>query len=249
MAISSKLLLQGTFRANQVSIRHTISSRLTDPALEKRIDNIWQAQQAKGKERGDTLWDAEAYRLNGCSIEGGKLVLEVAPIQYKVHAAMKELHSEPDISEAHLDRLLATDALIKTSDSKYILGQADKVAEQGVILLGGSCSKQRVTLTSASDLFNFVRKRIADLLAISGNDLGEPMLRGIVLNEHGGVSLVFYITTPLSSQTINERFLPNNGVSSLVFVEKEKLRDYLLSAEGYVKEVNRLIGRGGGVVG
>lgn len=211
------------------------------PYIEQKVEETWNKQQAKAKQQGYDLWDAEGYRLNGFSVNKDTLLLEIAEVSYRVHSAMKELYKDPEVHEANFDKLIAADALIKTSDGMYILAQVDKVAEQEVVLIGGSCTKKRLRLDTAQDLFHFLMQRVADVLSIPKSAIEPPMLKGIIQNELGYVNLIFFTQLSLSSKAVLERFTPNSGVRCLVFVKETEAKEYFGKAQGYIRELVKLV--------
>lgn len=241
MGLRSRLLLKDTFSSEQIDIVLAPSNRTTTPQFEQQIEDTWGRQLVKAQRRGDQLWDTEAYRLNNFSVQDGRLQLELATVAYRVHSALKELHSEPRISEKHADKLLVADALVRTNDGMYIVARVDKVSEQAVVLLGGSCTKGRLPKLNSKALFDFAVDRLATVLNVSKKSLEPPVLKGVILNEVGSAHLIFEVAASCSSEDLAQNFISNNGISELIFVKESDLPQFLASADGYIKETARLL--------
>jgi len=245
--MSSKLILQRDFTAAQTRLKFVASNRESTPRLEEKIDKVWRNQQEKARRQGYDLWDAEGYRLNELSVDGDVIVLEIADVPYHIHSAMKELHTDPQFREENYDKLIVADALIRTSDGFYIFAQVDKVAEQEVVLVGGSCTKERLKLTTSKDLFDFIHQRVADVLNISRPVIAPPTLRGVIQNNMGYINLIFSVQLSVSSKELTKKFTPNSGVSGLVFVKEFELKTFLRTSRGYIRTLTPLIGNKTGI--
>jgi hypothetical protein len=238
----SYVTLGGVFSAEQVDIIYTpISNRLTSYPIESAIENAWAIQLEAAKQKGMQLYDSEAYRLNAFQVRAGRLGLELAPISYKIHAAMKSLHGDPRISEQHLDKTLVVDSLLKTMDGKYIFGKVDKVVESAVCLIGGSCAKSRVEISSTADLFKYAQIRAAQVLGIAGSIVTINDLIGLIQNEVGCVNAIFDTTVALTADSILDTFHPSNAVSDLIVVDESRLGAYLAKGDGYIVAVAALL--------
>lgn len=157
----------------------------------------------------------------------GRLSLELAPGHYRTHAAMKSFYDNPRVTEQYFDKTLVADSLIRSTDDKYILGKVDKVAERAVYLIGGTCAKSRVTITSAADLFEFARQRVSEVLNVAESSVATSALVGLVQNEIGCIHAIFDTQVALSSDEIMTSFQPNNSVDELITVDEIDIATYL----------------------
>ncbi len=238
----SHVLLKAEFLVDQVDITSTLTSnRLINPSIESAIEQEWVRQLKIAAQKRIHLYDSEAYRLNMFQTEAGRLDLELAPVSYKVHAAMKNLYNDARITEQHLDRTLVADSIIKTMDGKCVLGKVNKIAENAVYLIGGTCAKSRMEITCGADFFNFTRKRASEILCIAESAVSIQRLIGIVQNEVGCVNAIFDTRVALLSSEVVGAFQPNNGVSELIMIDEAKIAAYLAESEEYVTAVADLL--------
>ena len=238
----SYVLLKDRVAPDQVQVTYTpISNRPIDPSIEDSLEKIWLQHLKAARQKGMKLHDSEAYRLNAFQSHSGHLSLELAPVNYRTHAAMKSFYDNPQLSERYFDKTLVADSLIRTVDGKYIFGKVDKVAEHATYLIGGTCAKYRVEIANASDLFEFARNRVGEVLNIAKSKIIVGNLMGIIQNEIGCVHAIFDTQVALSSDEIMKNFRPNSGVSELVAIDEADVAAYLARSEGYVAAVADLL--------
>jgi hypothetical protein len=240
--LESYISLKGKFTADQVQVTYTpTSNRLIDPSIEASLEKLWSQQLKAAEQKGMKLYDSEAYRLNSFQSSLGYLNLELAPVNYRTHAAMKSFYGNPQLTERYFDKTFVADSLIKANDGKYILGKVDKVVERATYLIGGTCAKSRVEIANALDLFEYARKRVSGILSIAESKVLADTLMGIIQNEIGCVHVIFDARVALSSNEIIAAFQPNNGVSELVVIDEVDITAYLARSEGYVAAVAGLL--------
>lgn len=237
----SHVIAQGEFVSDQVVISTGQSNRTVNVAIEARIEELWAEQLETARQKGLQLYDSQAYRLNACQQDTGHISLELALINYKIHAAMKALHNEPNVHEEHFDKTLVADSLVKTSDNKYVFMHVRKVVEDTVYLVGGTCAESRMAIHASYDFFAFMKAKIADILNVPESAIHVSLLFGLIQNEVGCVNAIFDTQVDLSSQDIINAFVPRNGVNDLVMVDAASVKSYVAKAEGYVAAVAELL--------
>lgn len=239
--MKSRLLATGHFSSKKVNVNLNLSNRQVSPELEKQIDTIWAEHTFKAKIGGKELYDSECYRLNSLATNDGVLSLDLGPVQYKVHAALKELWTSELVDENNCDKLIIVDSLLKTSDGYFVLGSYNKIVEQDeVYFIGGSCSKSRYEIQAAADLFAYLNQRLERVLCIKQIDIKESTLVGVIFNRIGCVNIIFHVKLSVSREVLECQFRPNSGVSQLVFVKAEGIRSFLSKAENYISAASEL---------
>lgn len=219
----------------------TESNRTIDPEIERLIESEWQRQLEAAVQRDVIYYDSESYRLNDFEIVDGEMVLHLAPGAYRVHAAMKAIHTNPRIGERHVDRQLIVDAIVHTGDGHVVLHTVEKVVETETYLVGGSCSKSRTVIESGADLVAYMLERVDSVLGLAADERVIGDLRGIVQNEIGCSHAIFDVFTSLKADEVQTRFQPGPTSKSVVIVRSSEILDWICGASGYMNVIEDLM--------
>jgi hypothetical protein len=190
---------------------------------------------------GATYYDSEGYRLNDFAITDAGIELHLAPIAYRVHAAMKAIHTTPGIRERHLDRQVIVDSLIHTSDHCVVLHTVEKVVETETYMIGGSCSKSRTWIETGQDLADYALDRVDSVLGLHPEERELTALVAIVQNEIGCVHTVFDVALALTSGEIRDRFRPGPTTKALEIIPANDYSDWLAAASGYMAVMGPIV--------
>jgi hypothetical protein len=217
------------------------SNRTVDPDIELLIEREWQRQLERAAARGATYYDSETYRLNDFAEEGNSIVLYLAPAAYRIHAAMKAIHDDPRIAEEHFDRQIVVDSIVRTMDDYFVLHSVEKVVETETYLIGGSCSKSRTVIESASDLVVDLLNHVDRVLGLDESERAIGDLRGIVQNEIGCVHVIFDVRVTLTSNELWERFVPGPVSKAIEVVPQQDIQQWIADASGYMRVMSDLV--------
>jgi hypothetical protein len=215
-------------------VNETVSTRAVDSVIEEMIELEWQRQLDVAAKSGKTYYDAEGYRLNDFTVTGQGIELRLAPVAYRVHAAMKALHTRPEVRAEHLDRTVIVDSLIRTTDRCVVLHTVEKVVESETYMVGGSCSKSRMAIKSGDDLAAYALDRVDAVLGLAPAERELTALVALVQNEIGCVHTVFDVGLTLTSGELRERFRPGATSKALEILPLADYRSWLAGASGYM---------------
>lgn len=235
MRPESRVLWAGRVPLAQVRVSAgTESTRAIEPAVEALIEAEWARQLADASAAGQTYYDAPAYRLNDFVANEAGIELRLGQVPYRVHAAMKRLHTDSRIAEEHTDRTLIVDSVLRTADRQFVLHQVEKVVETETYLIGGSCSVSRMTIGRSEDLVAYALDRVD---AITGLRPGERELAafiGLVQNEIGCVHAIFAVETLLTAADMRTRFVPGATSKALEIIPAAAMPGWIATARGYM---------------
>ena len=184
-----RVLLAGPFAG--VDVRTSVSTRRRDAEVDALVEAEWAAQLTRARAAGTPYADNPAYRLEAAAADGDRAVLTLASEPYRVHAAMKTLHDHPAITEAHHDRTLVADGLVRTRDGVVVLQRLPKVTGTATELVGSTCAPHLHRIETGADLSGYLAGRVARALAVELEAVRVGALLGLVLHEVGCVCAVY----------------------------------------------------------
>lgn len=234
-----RVLLAGPF--DDVEVRTGTSSRRRDPEVDALVEAEWAAQLARAEAAGTPYSDNPAYRLERAAADDDRAVLTLATEPYRVHAAMKVLHDHPAVTEAHHDRTLVADGVVRTRDGAAVLQRLPKVAGTTTELVGSTCAPHVWPIVTGSDLTDCLAARVARGLVVDPALVRVGPLLGLVLHVVGCVCAVWDVVVDADLDDIRAGH-PMPEV--LLAVPAESLAERLAADDGYLPAVaDLLVGR------
>jgi hypothetical protein len=218
----------------EVEVRTGESSRLRDAEVDALVEAEWAAQLARARAAGTPYADNPAYRLEAVETDGDRAVLTLASEPYRVHAAMKVLHDHPAVTEAHGDRILVADGIVRTRDGAVVLQRLPKVAGTATELVGSTCAPHVWPITTGADLTDYLAARVARGLVVEPARVRVGPLLGLVLHEVGCVCAVWDVVVDADLEEVRAGH-PMPEV--LLAVPPESLRERLAAEGGYLPAV------------
>lgn len=244
----SKILLSKSFNLDQIQvILNPVSSRLIDQKVEKEIEKKWNERLSQAQSKGIKIWNSTTYRLNEFVIEKDELYLELSEIDFKTRVGMKYIDAVYDLGPDYYSKGIFTAGLVKTSDNKYIFGELSgntlSALSRNVDFIGGILSKDECIVTSAKSLAHALEREVQEEINIPANQIQDMILKAIILTSGYNIALIFDVDLTIDSVSVQSLFNLKNDkeLKSLVFVEQDKLKEFLRNSQGYMKSVAELV--------
>ncbi len=227
-----RVLASGPF--TEVEVRVGESSRFRDAEVDALVEAEWESQLTRARAAGTPYADNPAYRLEDVEADGDRAVLTVATEPYRVHAAMKVLHDHPAVTEAHVDRILVADGVVRTRDGVVVLQRLPKVAGTSTELVGSTCAPHLRPITTGADLACYLAERVAGALVLDRSRVRVGPLLGLVFHEVGCVCAVYDVEVDADLEEVR---VGHPMPEVLLAVPPESLRARLAAEGGYLPAV------------
>jgi 8-oxo-dGTP pyrophosphatase MutT (NUDIX family) len=186
-----RVLLQGSWRAGDVTIVPAPSSHAPTPDTHRLIDSAWRLAKQR---LGDRLFDGPMCRFEGFDQPtADTLRLRVSRTSYRVFLGTNMAH--PELPDAHRANPIGVSTLLVTSDGFAMLGRRnDSVAYYPRMLhpFAGSLEP-----AESIELFTEARRELREELSLTDAQLRDLRLLGIVEDlrlRHPETILVAYCT-------------------------------------------------------
>jgi hypothetical protein len=241
-----KVLLKGRFDFNEIQIIERPTNLLLPPDLREEVAQKWEDLKRQAKEKNIKVWDSINYRLNDFKIVNGILTLEIAELNFSTRVGLAEIREKLWVlGYEFFPRGLFIGTLLETNDGEYIFGERSKksATRSRTDIIGGVLSKKEVIIKSGSDFKNALTAELSEEINVTKEHLLESYVMGLVLTDSTQVGIITYTKLNLSSEEVNDSFKNKNDgeMESLVFVDEDKLRDYLNNLGGYKPAIVELL--------
>lgn len=234
----SRILLKGPISPKDIIIRQVkTSNRKIDIEVEKKTQSIWEETLKESKEKGWNIYNGESYRLEQIGKNGNNIELKVSKLKFKTRNSLtRQSISLHKLGEDYYCKGLAIGWFLRTSDNKYIFGQrsGSSLTVTRIDFIGGIL--EDVNLRSGKDIIHKGLQEIKEEAGISKQNLKDISIATFVISPSTNIIVLASALVNLDSiecKSIFEKERLEDEMSNLVFVDKDKLRQFLLNLGGY----------------
>jgi len=207
--IEPKILIQGKFNSDDITISVNPSTLVLSDLIKKDIETTWNNKIIEAKEKGLHLYNGTSYRLNSFKQENGKIYLDFGIMDFKIRYGLTKVLSGIDYDESLYRKGCYVGATVKTSDNKYLMItlSGKSMNKNGHDVLGG-IMETNIDIDSKY-IFNVLYAELYEEAGIKKEEIKNTILSAVYLSSHGNIA--FYLETELSvsSEDILERFSSN----------------------------------------
>lgn len=244
--IQPRILIKGDFTSKNIEITtNLISNRAISDDVEKRIDTVWQETIENAKKNNQLIFDGESFRLDSYIVDAGILKLELSKFKYKVRSSLNKLKNELEkLGEEYYCNGLAIGGIIKTKDNKFVFGRrsGNTITNNSEDFIGGILEPD--VIKDAEDLFKYNKQEILEEIGLNENHIISQKLIALVLSPSTNIIMLTFTKLNIDSDEIKNIFEQSNDkfeMSELVFIEEDKLIEYLHNLGGYKVAVVKLL--------
>lgn len=205
--INAQILAAGKFHFADLVVSVSESTRLIDTAIERQIEQLWQAKLKKAEENNQHIYNGLSYRLNTLRQEGNVLKLDFGVNDFKTVACLIEVPGYFELHPDYYRKSCHTLATVKTSDDKYIMVELSgkSMNVNSVDFLGG-VMETNIPMTSGEAIFESLYAELAEEAAVQRADIKDSYLSLVYLNPKTSIGFYFEVTLNISAAALLERF-------------------------------------------
>ncbi len=244
--IQPRILIKGDFTSKNIEITtNLISNRAISDDVEKQIDKVWQETVENAKKSSQLIFDGESFRLDSYTVNAGILKLELSKFKYKVRSSLNKLKDElGNLGDEYYCNGLAIGGIIKTKDNKFIFGRrsGNTITNNSVDFIGGILEPE--VIKGAEDLFRYNKQEMLEEIGLNETYIISQKLIALVLSPSTNIIMLTYTRLNIDSGEVKNIFEQSNDkfeMSELVFINEDKLIEYLHKLGGYKVAVAELL--------
>lgn len=232
-----RVLYKGKLKSHQIKIVSGNSPFSIPGDLREKVEKLWKQEKRKAKEKRAELFNSKIYRLEELNYSGKDLSLTLGTLPYSFQKITKYLINEIiKQSKDYYPNGLFTTSLILTKDGKYVFGNRGKtMSKNKKDMIGGVLSKQENIVRNGKDIFKAIIQELHEEINVDKEHIREIYLSGVISTNLLKVGLLFYVELNFTSSELQRAFLhrKDKEMNSLVFINKRRLKSFLISLGGY----------------
>lgn len=229
--IKPQVLALGTFTHETLSVSTGPSSRHINPAIEAKVESLWQEKLTQTQASGQTCYNGYVYRLNSLTVDEHTLSLNFAEIEFRTFSCLESLPEYYDLSEEYFCKNCHTSATVKTTDNRYLMIElSGKSLNHNTVDLLGGVLETRPIISNGDDLFTSQYKEMKEEGCVQESDIAQSYLRMVYLGQRTSVGFYFEVILNISSAEIVQQFkIQHNDpdVNVLLHLSREEYLSHL----------------------
>jgi hypothetical protein len=229
--IHPKILIEGKYRPDDITISISESNRKTTPEIENQLEDLWQIKLKKAQEAGKNIYNGLSYRLNALNIKEGKICLEFSIFDFKTRECLLDIPGYDDMPEEYWRKGCHTASTVQTSDGKFVMVElSGKSMNLNATDLIGGIMETDPELKEGKDIFESLYKELNEEAFIAKDDIKEAYINALYLNTTGNIGFYFMVNLSISSKDLMVRFNTQQkelDIKSLIIFSKEEYLNHL----------------------
>ncbi len=238
-------LCEGVFYPENILLNFSNLYKIKiDQNIEIKIKKSWNKYKKKKISEGGIIWDATTYRLDFLDIMERDMELFLGEVKFSKRIGARDYLDEIfKLGNEFYPNGIFLSSIIQTSNNKYIIGEMSgkTISQSKFDLIGGVLSKDEKCIKTSNDIFNELLKELKEEVDINQSEVIDIYLRSIIQTEKMQVCFLFFVNINLNSQMVSDRFLSNNEILDIKFLEKKELMTFFEKAEGYKRIISTLV--------
>lgn len=235
--LDPKTLLKKSFSYQDIDIVKVTSTREINSQIEADVAVVWKEKYREAIQQGKKIWDSDLYRFEKLEIKDNKVVLTLSIVKFNFVYGFQNSTYFQSSNPTYFAQHFSVGAMIKTKDNKFIFGErGNKTVAMGKIdIIGGALSADEFQLTSGEDIQKALSKEIKEEINISPEHIKSNHLIGMISSFTSNVIILSQINLDVDSTEVIQTFKLTNDeeMKKLLFIDEEKVNDYLISLGGY----------------
>jgi 8-oxo-dGTP pyrophosphatase MutT (NUDIX family) len=222
MMFGFKILVDGAFNRQQLSISYRDEEKNYPKEAVKLIDRIWLQKVSSGTR----LFDGKLFGVISYSVKGQVLFLELQNTSYKYLVGTGDREFISSFGHKETANPLSVGAVVVTSDNRFVVGKRrnDLYFNPGKYsIIAGTMDREKDFTDGKPDPFRAVLRELLEEKGVNQNSIREILCLGLIYNvDYNQSYLPFSIVLGVSSQALMNSFPQEDEFENFVYVKVDK---------------------------